>query len=136
MTTDSQRLDRLSSTVCFVIPIRDGHPLDPEPDATASDVDSSWIDDDTAVVVNDARSDGGQLRPVEVGRGAASIAFALTLAGYVADVGGAVVTVLALAKGTRKVWRSLRGTRRGIISVSSGAAGMLALARASELHEP
>jgi hypothetical protein len=137
MSGDLDMLDRFSSTVCFVLPVREdrGQDLDEPETATARDLDSAWVDDDAAVVVDESRAEGGQLRPVEVGRGAAALATALAVAGYVADVGGTATVLLALAAGTRKIWRKLRQTRRGIISISSGAAGLLALADAASRHE-
>jgi hypothetical protein len=137
MTGDLDTLDRFSFSVCFVLPVRDnrGQDLDEPETATARDLSSVWVDDDAAVVVDDSRAEGGRLCPVEVGRGAAALATALTVAGYVADVGGTATVLLALAAGTRKIWQKLRQTKRGIISISSGAAGLLALADAASRHE-
>ncbi|MEU8242074.1 hypothetical protein AB0C07_27795 [Actinoplanes missouriensis] len=136
MTEDLETLDRFSSAICFVLPVREGRWDALEEAATKArrDLDSSWIDDDAAAVVEGTRSEGGQLRPVEVGRGAAGVSVALTMVGYVSDVGGTIAFALLLAAATRKTWQKLRNTKRGIISVSSGAAGLLALADAANRH--
>jgi hypothetical protein len=129
-------LNRFSPVVCFVLPVRDGRIEDLESIQSSTDeLESEWLDDDVAEIVDSSRTEGGHLRPVEVGRGGAAVATALTLAGYVADLGGTVTVVLGLAAGVRKLWRRLRHTQRGIISISSGAAGLLALADAADRHE-
>lgn len=137
MTERLAPLDRFSSSVCFVLPVRDGRSQD-DLEVVAARTDelaSEWIDGDAAIVVEGSRAEGGQLRPVEVGRGGAAVATALTLAGYVADLGGTATVLIGFAAGVRKIWQKLRHTERGIISISSGAAGLLALADAAGRHQ-
>jgi hypothetical protein len=119
MSGDLDTLDRFSSSVCFVLPVRDnrGEDLDEPETATAPDLDSAWVDDDAAVIVDDSRAEGGQLRPVEVGRGAAALATALTVAGYVADVGGATIVLLGLGPELARFGRSSM-ERGGALSAS------------------
>jgi hypothetical protein len=90
-------------------------------------VEGSWIDEDVAVVAAESRAQGAELRPVEAGRGASGIAVALTILGIVADTGGTIAFMVGAAKVVKEVWGKLRKTKRGIISISSGAAALLAL---------
>lgn len=90
-------------------------------------VDESWIDDDAAAAVKDSLRKGAQLQPVEAGRGASGVAIALNILGVVADTGGAIAFMAVAAKGTKDVWRRIRKTKQSIISISAGAAALLAL---------
>ena len=120
--------NRFSTSVCFAIPVREDrlsefYDLERPP----SIVDPSWIDDDAAAVAMDTGAHGAVLQPVEAGRGASGVAVALNLVEVVANVGGALAFTAATAKAVKEVWRKLSKTKRGIISLSAGAAALLAV---------
>jgi hypothetical protein len=128
LNESAEGLNRFSPAVCFAIPVRDDrlqefYDLEQPP----SVVEGSWIDEDSAVIAVETRTHGAELRRVEAGRGASGVAVALTILGIVADTGGAIALMVGAAKVVKDVWRKLRKTKRGIISISSGAAALLAL---------
>jgi hypothetical protein len=124
--------NRFSPAVCFAIPIREDrlnefYNLEQPPLV----LEESWIDQDAAVAVMESRTDGAELRPVEAGRGASGVAVALTVLGIVADTGGTIALTVGAAALTKRIWSKLRKTKRGVISVSSGAAALLAVESAA-----
>lgn len=135
MDGDLGSLNRFSPSVCFVLPVRDGRGQDeleslPQERTTLSLHGSMTMPPVSSTAAVRKAGIYVRLRWDEVARPSQP----LTLAGYVADVGGATTVVLGLAAGARKIWQKLRQTKRGIVSISSGAAGLLALADAASRH--
>lgn len=129
-------LGRFTSKVCFVLPVRvdrvqelyDAEPMLPT-------VGSDWIDDDAASVVTDVDSAVVELQPVEAGRGASGIAIAYEVANVVATIGGVWAVVVPTVAVVKRIWQRLRRTKRGMISISSGAAALLALEQAATRND-
>jgi hypothetical protein len=118
MDGDLGTLNRFSPSVCFVLPVRDGRGQDeleslPQERTTLSLHGSMTMPPVSSTAAVRKAGIYVRLRWDEVARPSQP----LTLAGYVADVGGATTVVLGLAAGARKIWQKLRQTKRGIVSI-------------------
>jgi len=120
---------RITDVPSFALPARaevlqDLYDLGESPEI----VRPEWLDPDALAAIEDI--DGTQLRVASAGRGASGVAIALQVVGLVATVGGAYAALAEGARIVKRIWQKLRGTRRGFISVSAGAAAYLAAADA------
>jgi hypothetical protein len=124
---------RFTSDIVFALParaevIQDLMDLESWPDFA----ELGWVDVDAARVVEEDRA--GTLKLAEAGRGGSGLVIALNVLAVVGAVRTAVDGVemaIHTAKFVKGVWQKLRNTDRGLISLSCGAAGFLALACAA-----
>ncbi|WP_020519342.1 hypothetical protein [Catelliglobosispora koreensis] len=118
---------RFTDAAIFVLPVHVDRMEELDALDGGTPPDSSWIDPDIAEVVQEIHQDGAHFCPVPAGRGASGVAVGLEILGVVADAGGAIAFLVGAAALTKRIWTKLQSTKRGIISLSSGAAALLAL---------
>jgi hypothetical protein len=123
----------------FALPVQEGllQTAIDDPHTWPSSVDSTWIDADAAAAFRELSQEmPTNLRPVEAGRGGSGVAIAWTIVDGVSTLGGFGAALVAAAAATKGVWQRLRRTERGIISISAGAAALLAADAAARRCRP